>query len=186
MVPIVLDLWVNDNFAWKCFLFEKKRFLNRLNSYTNTNIYNSGLKPSKLKNYHIFSIQQTSAFSWYTPSGLVWYRYFFRYQIFPRLFSSTKFDRYRFQDFFPVQNFFRYRFRYHKKKWKISGSCTGTHYKSSKFKNFGDKNQLRYQIFPIPVPRLFLVPNLSDTGSDTTRKNEKFLVPVPIRYQYPL
>ena len=28
---------------------------------------NSGLKPSKLKNYHIFSIQRTSAFSWYTP-----------------------------------------------------------------------------------------------------------------------
>ena len=28
---------------------------------------NSGSKPSKLKNYHIFGIPPTSAFSWYTP-----------------------------------------------------------------------------------------------------------------------
>ena len=28
---------------------------------------NSGLKPSKLKNYHIFGMLRTSAFSWYTP-----------------------------------------------------------------------------------------------------------------------
>ena len=28
---------------------------------------NSGLKPSKLKNYHIFGMPRTSAFSWYTP-----------------------------------------------------------------------------------------------------------------------
>ena len=28
---------------------------------------NSGLKPSKLKNYHIFRLHRTSAFSWYPP-----------------------------------------------------------------------------------------------------------------------
>ena len=28
---------------------------------------NSGLKPSKLKNYHIFGMLRTSAFSWFTP-----------------------------------------------------------------------------------------------------------------------
>ena len=28
---------------------------------------NSGLKPSKLKNYHIFRKRRTSAFSWYPP-----------------------------------------------------------------------------------------------------------------------
>ena len=71
----------------------------------------------------------------------------------------------------------------------------------------------RYQIFPIPVPRLFSgtkffryrfryffpVPNFSDTGSETFsdtnffryrfryhQKNEKFPVTVPIRYRYPL
>ena len=101
------------------------------------------------------------------------------------------------------------RFRY------IFGS--GTHYKPSKFLNFGEENQFwnqiftniffwyqifsipipvlfpgakffryrfrdffRYQIFPIPVPRLFPVPNFSDTGTDTTKKNEKF--PVPVRH----
>ena len=40
---------------------------------------------------------------------------------------------------------------------------TSTHYKSPKFLNFGNENQFRYQIFPIPVARLFHVPNLSDT-----------------------
>ena len=137
----------------------------------------------------------------------------------PILFSGTKFFRYRYRYFFPVPNFsdtgsgtffryqilpipvprlfsgtkfFRYRFRYHQKKWKIPGSGTGTHYKSSKFKIFGDKNQLRYQFFPIPVPRpfsgtkffryrfrdFFPVPNFSDTGSDTTNKMTNS------RYQY--
>ena len=42
---------------------------------------NSGLKPSKLKNYHIFGIPRTSAFSWYTPfrsySGKHWEKYIF-------------------------------------------------------------------------------------------------------------
>merc|ERR1712032_427440 len=119
---------------------------------------------------------------------------FFRYQIFPipvpRLFSDTKFDRYRYRDFFPVPNFSdtgsdttikiknsRYRYLF----------GTGTHYKSLKFLNFGNETQFRYQIFPIPVPRLFSgtkflryrfrdflsVPNLTDTGSET-------FFPVPI------
>ena len=44
----------------------------------------------------------------------------------------------------------------------------------------------RYQIFSIPIPVLFAVPNFSHTGSDTTRKNEQFPVPVPIWYRYPL
>ena len=33
---------------------------------------NSGLKPSKLKNYHIFGKPRTSAFSWYTPFRSYW------------------------------------------------------------------------------------------------------------------
>ena len=37
-----------------------------------------------------------------------------------------------------------------------------------------------YQILPIPIPRLFPVPNYSDTGSETSSKNEKILVLVPI------
>ena len=87
---------------------------------------------------------------------------FFRYQIFPipvqRLFSSPK--------------FYWYRFRYHLKKWKIPG--TGTHYKSSKFLNFCNKNQFWYQFVPIPVPRLFPVPICSKTGSDTTTKKSRY------------
>ena len=129
------------------------------------------------------------------------YRYFFRYQIFPipvpRLFSDTKFDRYRFRDFFPVPNFSdtgsdttikmknsRYRYLY----------GTGTHYKSLKFLNFGNETQFRYQIFPIPVPRLFSgtkfrryrfrdflsVPNLTDTGSETFFRYQFVPIPVPI------
>ena len=98
------------------------------------------------------------------------YRYFFPV---PNIFDTdtgtffgTKFFRYRFRDFFPIPNFtdtgsetfsgtkfFRYRFRYHLKKLKIPGS--GAHQKSSEFQNFGNKNELQYQIFPIPVPRLF-------------------------------
>ena len=126
---------------------------------------------------------------------------FFRYQIFPipvpRLFSDTKFDRYRFRDFFPVPNFSdtgsdttikmknsRYRYLY----------GTGTHYKSLKFLNFGNETQFRYQIFPIPVPRLFSgtkfcryrfrdflsVPNLTDTGSETFFRYQFVPIPVPI------
>ena len=118
---------------------------------------------------------------------------FFRYQIFPipvpRLFSDTKFDRYRFRDFFPVPNFSdtgsdttrkmknsRYRHL----------NSTGTHYKSSKFLNFGNKNQFRYQIFPIPVPRLFSGTKFFRYRFRYHHKNEKFSVPVPIRYRYPL
>ena len=63
-----------------------------------------------------------------TFSGTIYfqyrYRYFFWYQIFlipvPKLSTDTKFDRYRFRDFFPVPNFFRYRFRYHHKNEKFS------------------------------------------------------------------
>ena len=126
---------------------------------------------------------------------------FFRYQIFPipvpRLFSDTKFDRYQFRDFFPVPNFSdtgsdttikmknsRYRYLY----------GTGTHYKSLKFLNFGNETQFRYQIFPIPVPRLFSgtkfrryrfrdflsVPNLTDTGSETFFRYQFVPIPVPI------
>ena len=64
---------------------------------------------------------------------------------------------------------------------------SGTKYFRYRYRYF-----FRYQIFPIPVPRLFSgtkfyryrfryffpVPNFYDTGSDTTRKNEKFPVPV--------
>ena len=32
----------------------------------------------------------------------------------------------------------------------------------------------RYQIFSIPIPVLFSVPNFSDTGSDTIKKRDKF------------
>ena len=136
---------------------------------------------------------------------------FFRYQIFsipiPVLFPVPNFFRYRFRDFFRYQilpipvprlfsgtKFFRYRFRYHQKKWKIPGSGTGTHYKFSKFKKICDKNLLRYQIFPIPVPRpfsgtkffryrfrdFFPVPNFSDTGSETFFRYQFFPIPVPI------
>ena len=37
-----------------------------------------------------------------------------------------------------------------------------------------------YQIFPLPVLRLFPVPNFSDTGSETTKKYEKFPAPIPV------
>ena len=37
---------------------------------------------------------------------------------------------------------------------------------------------IRYQIFSIPIPVLFSVPNISDTGSDTNKKNENS------RYRY--
>jgi len=97
---------------------------------------------------------------------------FFQYQIIsipiPILFSVPNFSDTGSETFFPIPNFsdtgsetffgtkfFRYRFRYHLKKSKIPGTGSGTHYKSSEFQNFGNKNQLRYQIFPIPVPRLF-------------------------------
>ena len=35
---------------------------------------NSGLKPSKLKNYNIFGMLRTSAFSWYTPFRSYWWK----------------------------------------------------------------------------------------------------------------
>ena len=63
---------------------------------------------------------------------------FFRYQIFPipvpRLFSGTKFFRYRFRDFFPVPIFFD------------TGSDTTKNMKNS-----------RYREFPVPVRRTLLI-----------------------------
>ena len=56
--------------------------------------------------------------------------------------SGTNFFRYRFRDFFPVPN----------------------------LSDTGSKIFFRYQIFPIPVRRLFLVPIFYDTGSDSTNK----------------
>ena len=46
--------------------------------------------------------------------------------------------------------------------------------KSSKFLKYRFRDFFQYQNFPIPVPRLFLVPIFSNTGSDTT-KNKIFL-----------
>ena len=70
---------------------------------------------------------------------------FFRYQIFPipvpRLFSGTKFFRYRFRYFFTVPNF----------------SDTGT------------ETFLRYQFFPIPVPIPPKKWKIPDTGNSRYR-----------------
>ena len=46
------------------------------------------------------------------------------------------------------------------------------------FLDTGSETFFRYSILTIPVPRLFPVPNFNDTGSDTTRKNENS------RYRY--
>ena len=46
---------------------EKMRNENFFNFHPTLTANNSGLKPSKLKNYHIFGMPRTSAFSWYTP-----------------------------------------------------------------------------------------------------------------------
>ena len=46
---------------------------------------------------------------------------------------------------------------------------SGTKYLLYWFRDF-----FRYQILPIPVPRFFPVANFSNTGSDTTRKDEHF------------
>ena len=134
---------------------------------------------------------------------------FFRYQIFsipiPVLFPVPNFSDTGSETFFRYQilpipvpilfsgtNFFRYRFRYHQKKWKIPGTGTGTHYKCSKFKKNFEKNLFRYQIFLIPVP----IPNFTDTGSETFFRHQIFpiLVPIPpekmknswYQFRYPL
>ena len=83
---------------------------------------------------------------------------------FPKLFSGTNLFRYRFQDFFPVPNFS-----------DTSFTDTGTHYKFSKFLN---KNQFWYQIFRIPAPRLFPVPNLFRYRFRYHQEKGKFLVQV--------
>ena len=73
-----------------------------------------------------------------TDTGTFFGTKFFRYR-FGDFFFDTKFDRYGFGDIFPVPNFSnttrkmknsRYRYLYD----------TGTHYKSSKFINFGEEN----------------------------------------------
>ena len=72
----------------------------------------------------------------------------------------------------------------------LYGSCT--HYKSSKFLDFGDENQFRYKKFPIPAPRIvsctkfgryrfrdfFPVQNFADTGSETFFRCQ--FVPIPV------
>ena len=54
------------------------------------------------------------------------------------------------------------------------------------FLNFGNENQIRYQISPIPVPRLFSGTKFFRYRFLYHQKNEKFSVPVPMRYRYPL
>ena len=85
-------------------------------------------------------------------------------------FFNTGSDNTRKNEKFPVQGIY------------------GTHYKSSKFLNFGDKNQFQYRIFSIPGPWLFsgtkffwyqfqdffLVPIFPETVSDTTKKINKY------------
>ena len=102
-----------------------------------------------------------------------------RYQIFPipvpRLFSDTKFYRYRFRyQIFPIPPEKMKNSRY----WYLYGP--GTHYKSSKFLNFGDETQFRYKIFRYRFRYFFPVPNLSDTGSDTIFRYQFFPILVPI------
>ena len=48
------------------------------------------------------------------------------------------------------------------------------------FSDTGSETFFRYQILPIPVPRLFSVPNFSDTGSETFFRYQIFSIPVPI------
>ena len=66
-----------------------------------------------------------------------------------KTFSGTKFFRYRFRDFFPVPN----------------------------FSDTGSDTFLRYQIFPIPVPRLFSGTNFFRYRFRYHQKNEKFPIP---------
>jgi hypothetical protein len=52
---------------WPCLFCDASSPLNFFfNFHSTLTANNSGLKPSKLKNYHIFGILRTSAFSWYT------------------------------------------------------------------------------------------------------------------------
>ena len=44
----------------------------------------------------------------------------------------------------------------------------------TKFFRYRFRDFFRHQIFSIPIPRLFSVPNFSDTGSDTIKKREQF------------
>merc|ERR1719237_1949243 len=111
-------------------------------------------------------------------------------------FFGTNFFRYRFRDFFPVPNFtdigsdttrqnekfpvpVPIRYRYPLYIFKITKFCRYRFRYFFRYQIFPipvPRLFFRYQIFPIPVPKLFPAPNFSDT----TRKNEKFPVPVPV------
>ena len=151
--------------------------------------------------YQIFSIPIPVLFS--IPNFLdTGSETFFRYSILPipvpRLFAGTNFSD---TGSDTTSNRKNSRFRY------LFGS--DTHYKPSKFLNFGEENHFwnqiftniffRYQIFSIPIPVLFSgtkffryrfrdffpVPIFSDTGSNTTKKmkNSRYReFPVPVRH----
>ena len=68
--------WILENFFW---IFGKKmdfwKFYDFLKKKIGFLLLDfSGLKPSKLKNYHIFGKPRTSAFSWYTPFRSYWWK----------------------------------------------------------------------------------------------------------------
>ena len=90
--------------------------------------------------------------------------------------GTQNFKRY----FFPIPNisdtdtgtffgtkFFRYRFRYPLEIFWIPKCWQQKSAAEPNFSDTGSETCFRYQIFPIPVPRLFLVPNFSDTDTDT-------------------
>ena len=85
-------------------------------------------------------------------------------------FFGTKFFRDRFRDFFRYQFFSRPVSIPHK---KVQNSRerdeTRTQINTNNLKNFktGSDIFFRYQIFLRPIPRLFSVPNFSETGSET-------------------
>ena len=115
------------------------------------------------------------------------YRYFFRYQIFSdtgsETFSGTKFYRYRFRDFFPVPNFSDTGSDTTRKNEKFpvpvpvpiinllnsknlaTKISSGTKFFRDRFQDF-----FQYQIFLIPVRRVFPVLIFSNTGSDSIKK----------------
>jgi len=56
LIIVAVSFFCNASFPWNFFF----------NFDLTLTANNSGLKPLKLKNYHIFGILRTSAFSWYT------------------------------------------------------------------------------------------------------------------------
>ena len=69
-----------------------------------------------------------------------------------------------------TRNVERYRYRYFF-RYQIFSIPIPVLFSVPNFSDTGSETFFRYQILPIPVPRLFSVPNFSDTGSDTTWKN---------------